>query len=73
MPRVLLFIDSRQSKPLGSHQNSGAGGEIIATAGISAAYETGRGGITVRGRAFIEEEQAGSGRRGARKVPLYSH
>ncbi|KAK9837232.1 hypothetical protein WJX81_000248 [Elliptochloris bilobata] len=44
------------------------GGEIVATSGIAAAYETGRGGITVRGRAFIEEEQAGSGRRGARKV-----
>ena len=44
----------------------------MATAGIAAAYETGRGGITVRGRAFIEEEQAGGGRRSARKVPSCS-
>lgn len=57
----------------GPHQHASAGGEIVATAGIAAAYETGRGGITVRGRAFIEEEQAAGGRRGARKVPSCSH
>lgn len=44
------------------------GGEILATAGIQAAYETGRGGVTVRGRAFIEEEQPAGSRRGAKKV-----
>ena len=57
--------------PTDPHQRLGAGGEIVTTAGIAAAYETGRGGITVRGRAFIEEEQAGGGRRGARKVPSH--
>ncbi len=30
------------------------GGEILASAGIREAYETGRGPVTVRGRAFIE-------------------
>ncbi len=40
----------------------------MATAGIQAAYETGRGGITVRGRAFLEEEAPPGGRRGARKA-----
>jgi len=40
----------------------------VATAGIQAAYETGRGGITVRGCAFVEEEAPAGGRRGARKA-----
>ena len=31
-----------------------AGGEILASAGIREAYTTGRGPVTVRGRAFIE-------------------
>jgi DNA gyrase subunit A len=35
-----------------------AGGEILATGGIREAYEHGRGAITVRGRAFIEDAGA---------------
>ena len=31
-----------------------SGGEILASGGIREAYETGRGPVTVRGRAFIE-------------------
>eukprot|EP00884_Botryococcus_braunii_P020053 jgi/Botrbrau1/6731/Bobra.0324s0017.1 len=43
------------------------GGEILATEGIREAYETGKGTITVRGRAVIEEDREGRGpsRRGA--------
>ena len=33
-----------------------AGGEILQTDGIRSAYETGRGSITMRGHALIEEE-----------------
>ena len=63
----------RRSRWICPHEHPCAGGEIVATAGIAAAYETGRGGITVRGRAFIEEEEAVSGRRGARKALPSSH
>ena len=35
-----------------------AGGEILASIGIREAYETGRGPVTVRGRAFIEGNEA---------------
>lgn len=38
-----------------------AGGEIVATSGIEEAYRSGRGPITLRGRAFVEEEGKSSG------------
>jgi len=38
------------------------GGEIIGTAGIQEAYATGRGSITLRGVAQVEEIQSGRGR-----------
>ncbi len=38
------------------------GGEIIGTEGITEAYQTGRGSITVRGISHIEESQPGRGK-----------
>lgn len=40
------------------------GGEVVGTAGIREAYTAGRGSITVRGIAQVEEIQAERGRRG---------
>lgn len=47
------------------HRNvlNAAGGEILATNSIQAAYHDGRGSITVRGKVVIEAESS-SGRRG---------
>ena len=42
-----------------------AGGEILATNSVQAAYHEGRGSITVRGKVAVETD-SGSGRRGSR-------
>lgn len=43
-----------------------AGGRIIDTGTLRAIYEEGRGSITVRGRAFVEEEGS-SAKKGSKK------
>ena len=47
-----------------------AGGRIIDTGNMRAIYEEGRGSITVRGRAFVEEE--GTSKKGSKRAPAAS-
>ena len=42
-----------------------AGGEILATTSVQAAYHEGRGSITVRGKVAVETD-SGAGRRGSK-------
>ncbi|KAK9865144.1 hypothetical protein WJX84_006152 [Apatococcus fuscideae] len=46
------------------------GGRIIDTGNMRAIYEEGRGSITVRGRAFVEEE--GTSKKGSKRTPAAS-
>ena len=45
------------------------GGVIVAMTGIAEAYQTGRGPITLRGRAAIEGDEASPADGGARRAP----